>query len=115
MAETRYASTDGNDSNDGKDASKDHAWATIQHGVDELAKLQGGTLIVAPGSYNKAVVMDRQKYSNIHIMGEPVKAAHASDTGTSVAPGDCDQHPQIGGDPATPSRATSLRLKKPLA
>jgi len=49
-------------------------WATIQFSVDQLAKIQGGTLSVAVAQYNENVQMHGRAYSNIGIVGAVVGA-----------------------------------------
>ena len=45
-------------------------YATIQYGVDQLANLNGGLLIVQNGRYQGGIYMNTPQYSNIEIRGE---------------------------------------------
>src|SRR5688500_14057581 len=69
MADKYVSATNGSDANQG---TKTDPYQTIQHGVDELAALGGGTLHVVFDVYKEHVKMVGARYSNITVKGEPV-------------------------------------------
>src|SRR5208282_265785 len=86
-------------------------YATIQHGVDELAKLNAPDkkLIVLPGVYKENVEMAGDTYSDITVTGEL--------SGASELPGTsdfCDTRPLVDGQSLGPvfniSDATGVTL-----
>jgi predicted outer membrane repeat protein len=71
-------------------------YLTIQFGVDELARVGGGTLHVANYQYKENVVMDGAKYSHISIVGELLGAITKP-----IDPQFCEQRPLLTAkDPA---------------
>ena len=88
MAETRYVNGDPAEGADNLGACKNHhqrghepdcPWLTIQYGVDQLAKIGGGTLVLATYQYNENVVMKGKDYSGITIKGVPGKTTKPND------------------------------------